>query len=106
MSLIDAEFKRKLIKKHDRLKGFGGKIVKPMGQIQMLLKTKVSRVNVEQMLTFQIVKGPCSPILSLGSCEQLGIIKRVESVEKEQVNHNAKIESLIEANKDLFEGLG
>jgi hypothetical protein len=82
--------------------GVGNAPINPQGSVKLLLRAQNSNNTVTE--TFAVVDDTAhSDILLTGEAsEKLGLIER--KVRRVKINH--KFTSLIEGNRDLFEGIG
>lgn len=91
------------------LRLFDGTIVKPVGEITLLIKRK----GKQHPTKFQIVEVSSQPLISAETCEQLDLIsvniEQVEAVQHfQKADHGPNItkEFIVRHYKDVFEGLG
>lgn len=74
------------------LRGYNKAIIKNVGQVNM----SVQYQGQQHMVKFEVVDEDLSPILGLETCEEFGIVKRVNEVTS----------SILESFPDVFEGVG
>jgi hypothetical protein len=81
------------------IKSFSGHDIKPVGQVTLPVKHKEQTYD----LTFYIVNLDSKPILGAKSCEKLGLVARVNQVEKQSTDIPSDTQ---EKYSSVFEGLG
>lgn len=84
------------------LEAYGGGKIKPLGTVKLLCKTKKSSTIVEFVVTNISKPNNETGILGLKACQQLDLIRRVETMSIV----NTPKEMFIKNNLDLFEGVG
>jgi len=81
-----------------KLTAYGGTIIKPLGTCTLQCTSKQNTHDVR----FYIVNADSQPILGLGGCEKLDLVKRVNTIEVEELSK----EALQTKYKQVFHGLG
>ena len=81
-----------------KLTAYGGGTIRPVGICNLKCTTKHNNHNVQ----FYIVSTDSQPILGLTDCEKLGLVKRVNTIEVDELTK----EVLRVKYKQVFQGLG
>lgn len=92
---INQQFK--IQKTKNRLEVYGGGKMIPFGIVSLICNYK----NKSLLTDFYITDCDAQPLLSLNTCESLGIIQRVHTV-----NVCQSTSEFIENNREVFEGIG
>ena len=85
----------KVSKSKAKLVSYSGHAIKTIGKCTMVCEHKKKYHDLE----FQVIDGNVNPVLGLQACEQLRLIKRVETLEN-------NCPEIVEKYTDVFEGLG
>ncbi|KAI5726050.1 hypothetical protein M8J77_023254 [Diaphorina citri] len=99
LNQINPKLKNKLTKTSIIVKAFGGGNIKILGYTTVKLSNKDKVVDVKFYIT--PTDHGMVPILGAKDCEALGLIQRIKSLSKIPTE-----KELIEANKDIFQGIG
>ena len=94
-----------LCKSNAQLKIFDGTLIQPVGETTITAERRGKRVD----LRFQVVESSNKPLLSAGTCKQLGLLK--VDLDPEESIHVLKSsyltrDQILGDYKDVFEGLG
>ena len=82
-----------------KLTAYGGTTIRPLGTCTLQC---TSKHNLHHDIKFYIVSADSQPILGLRDCEKLGLVKRVNTIEVEELSK----EALQVKYKEVFHGLG
>ena len=85
----------KVSKSKAKLVSYSGHAIKTIGKYTMVCEHKKKYHDLE----FQVIDGNVNPVLGLQACEQLRLIKRVETLEN-------NCPEIVEKCTDVFKGLG
>ena len=81
-----------------KLTAYGGNTIRPLGTCTLQCTSKHNCHDVK----FYVVDADSQPILGLADCEKLGLVKRVNTIEVDELSK----EVLRVRYKEVFEGLG
>ena len=81
-----------------KLTAYGGTMIKPLGTCTLQCTSKQNIHDVK----FHIVNTDTQPILGIEDCEKLGLVKRVNTIDVEELSK----EAVQTKHKQVFHGLG
>lgn len=84
-----------------KLRFYDGSLVQALGECDLQCKHK----DEQHLLNFNIVSGSQQPLLSGGTCTDMGLIT-VHAINRVNVSPATKQQDIISQYRDVFEGLG
>lgn len=91
---VQIKVKGDIERSRSKLITYSGEKITPKGKTVLLCEHKHKYYDI----TFQVVKGNVTPIIGAKTCQRLGLVKRIEAVDKQH--------EIIENNPEVFQGLG
>lgn len=104
---IDKNKQKEIKQSKIKLYAFGGTSIDALGKIQLKCKIINKNEHLDTEVTFVVIKEKLTPILSLKTSVELGLVKRIDVIKTNNANEiSSKKNMFYEKNKDIFTGLG
>jgi hypothetical protein len=84
---------------------FGGTSIDALGKINLSCKIINKNEHINTMIAFVVIKEKWTPILSLKSSVELGLVKRINTIKAISTNEVCcRKDMFYKKNKDIFTG--